>query len=668
MKAVARLMSVPKERRDPAWVQEALQAAVQLELSTLPPYLYALWSIEPNPDPEHDPDPFPVQETIRSIVLEEMLHMGIACNLLVAVGSTPDIVANAPAFPAQLPKHIHKGLVVDLAPLSAAAVHTFMEIEEPEAHLVVDPNFTPTGDLLIGQFYEGLIDALKATSQTFSTDGQIDLNRGQRPFTESFVISSLDGARRAVDVIRRQGEGTAAVPFENKSDPEELAHFYQFGEILNGRRLTREAPFTYTGDPVPMPRVRDVRPAPAGRPEALAFDRAYSTMLASLQLAWENHDLEALGDAIFGESGMFSLRSLAEDVFATGAGPGFRVVPVPGEEPVEPPAPPAGNRFGQVTRILDAAVGPAPFGAHGAFWRGITRDQFIAKIVAGEQLLVVGDGPGSNLVKALRGQSPFGSDTGTVGADLPRMPADRDPVPDADIAVIERWIDDGCPDTAAQTEPDVSNTTGSFRPDPQVHVDYFRDLDEWAAFNRPPGVEDAVNVVFGFRRAWLAYAEDATREPGYVTAISGATVRQAVTMLADRQQQTVETHYGVPVPLLAVLDGYERFGNDGLPPDPLRPSDPQHRMNGREMWFLHAAFAEACVRLGIAVPFWTFMMRPILCGLLNDGLFRGRFTVVGFEATPAGRDEVFAFAQSVADADLPAELRKRFAESGLAGG
>lgn len=666
MKAVARLMSVPKSRRDPAWVLEALQAAVQLELSTLPPYLYALWSIEPNPDPEHDPDPAPVQETILSIVMEEMLHMGIACNLLVAVGSTPDIVANAPAFPAQLPKHIHKGLVVDLAPLSAAAVHTFMEIEEPEVHLVVDPDFTPSGDLLIGQFYEGLIDALKATSQTFSTVGQIDLNRGQRPFTESFVISSLDGARKAIDVIRRQGEGTAAAPFENKSDPEELAHFYQFGEILHGRRLTREAPFEYTGDAVPMPRVRDVRPARADLPAALAFDRAYSTMLASLQQAWEHHDLDALGDAIFGQSGMFSLRSLAEDIFATGAGPGFRVVPVTGEEPEDPP--PA-NRFGQIIQILDAAVGPEPFGAHGPFWRGLTRDQFVVRIVRGEQLLIVGNGPESNLVKALRGQLPFGADTGAVGADFSRMPAGgRDPVSDANIAIIERWIDDGCPDIAAQPEPVVSNTTGSFRPDPQVHVDYFRDLDEWSAFNRTPEVDAAIDVAFGFRRAWLAYARDAAREPEFVAAISGAAVQQAVALLADRQQQTVETHYGVPVPLLALLDGYERFGNDGLPADPLRPFEPRHRMDGVIMWFMLAAFADACVRLGISAPFWLFMMRPILCGLLNDGLFRGRFTVVGFEATDAGRNEVFAFAQSVADADLPGEIRRRFAESGLAGG
>lgn len=658
MKAVARLMSVPKDRRDPAWVLEALQAAIQLELSTIPPYLYARWSI----DSDAGADPADVEGTLKTIIHEEMLHMGIACNLLVAVGGTPDILALAPSFPAQLPKHIHQGLVVNLAPLTPDVVRdVFMAIEEPEVHLVDDPDFPPSGATLIGHFYEELFDALEAMAPKFVTDGQIRLDRAGPPFTSPFVIADLDDARRAIDLIRRQGEGSAAAPFENKSDPEELAHFYQFGEIFHGRRLTREAPFSYTGDAVAMPPVRNVAPAPADLPEALAFDREYSRMLTSLRDAWASGDENRLETAI-GE--MFGLGSLAENVIAKGFGPGFRVVPVPGEEPEDPQP---SNRFGQIIQILDAAVGPEPFGAHGPFWRGLTRDQFIVRIVRGEQLLIVGNGPESNLVKALRGQLPFGADTGTAGADFSRMPAGgRDPVSDANIAIIERWIDDGCPDVAAQPEPVVSNTTGSFRPDPQVHVDYFRDLDEWSAFNRTPEVDAAIDVAFGFRRAWLAYARDAAREPEFVAAISGAAVQQAVALLADRQQQTVETHYGVPVPLLALLDGYERFGNDGLPADPLRPFEPRHRMDGVTMWFMLAAFADACVRLGISAPFWLFMMRPILCGLLNDGLFRGRFTVVGFEATDAGRDEVFAFAQSVTDADLPGEIRRRFAESGLA--
>jgi Ferritin-like len=661
VKAIVRLMSVPEEKRDPGWVKEALRAAVQLELSTIPPYLYAAWSIAPTTDPADPADPDGCQRTIIDIAVEEMLHMGIACNLLVGVGGTPDIVALAPTYPAQLPMHVHDGLIVSLAPLSRdVLLRTFMAIEEPLAHLVVDDEFVPSHSVLIGQFYEHLLSTMEVTRTAFSTVDQIDL-RSLPPFDDDHVIHDLHDARRAVDVIRRQGEGTAAVPFEDKAHPEELAHFYQFGEIVHGHRLTTAEPFTYSGAPVRMPRVRPVPPAPEDLPESRAFDQLYSDMLRTLERVWAPGDDTGLHVAV---GLMGGLQDRADDVIAKGFGPAFRMVDAVVPEPVPVPVPVA-NRLGQVTQILDAAVGPGEFGAHGAFWRGQTRDQLVVKIVRGEQLLVVGNGRDSNLVRALRGQLPFGSDTGTAGADFPRMPADLAPVPDADIAVIEKWIDDGCPDTAAAVEPEVSHTTGAFRPDPSVHVDYFRDLDDWSAFHTTPEVDDAINVSFGFRRAWLAFAKDATRERDFVAAISGDAVLRAATLLATRQQQTVETHYGVPVPLLALLDGYERFGNDGLPDDPLRPSVPRHNMNGEIMWFMLGAFAEACLRLDVATPFWTFMMRPTLCGLLNDGLFRRRFTVEGFAATDVGRQEVFEFAQSISDADLPGELRKRYVESGL---
>jgi len=38
---------VQKANRDLGWLQESLLAAIQLELSTIPPYLYAIWSIDP---------------------------------------------------------------------------------------------------------------------------------------------------------------------------------------------------------------------------------------------------------------------------------------------------------------------------------------------------------------------------------------------------------------------------------------------------------------------------------------------------------------------------------------------------------------------------------------------------------------------------------------------
>ena len=107
------------------------------------------------------------------------------------------------------------------------------------------------------------------------------------------------------------------------------------------------------------------------------------------------------------------------------------------------------NPFERVLQILDQSIGgpTAVIRAHGPFWRGMTRDQFVAAEVFNRALVTVGRGSESHLVRALRGLEPFD------GTAFRRMPAGRPPVPSADIDFIERWIDDGCPEEAAAPEP-----------------------------------------------------------------------------------------------------------------------------------------------------------------------------------------------------------------------
>lgn len=108
----------------------------------------------------------------------------------------------------------------------------------------------------------------------------------------------------------------------------------------------------------------------------------------------------------------------------------------------------ATSRYQEVIDILDSAIGgsTASIGAHGPFWRGKTKGQFVDAMVFGQALLIKGNGKGSNLVKALRGETPFGSDIGAPGATFRRMPAGQPAVSPQQVAVIEKWIDDGCPD------------------------------------------------------------------------------------------------------------------------------------------------------------------------------------------------------------------------------
>ncbi len=60
------------------------QAAIELELSTLPPYLCGYWCLK-------DGDSYPAIQ-LNNIFFQEMAHFGYACNLLSATGKQPDVL------------------------------------------------------------------------------------------------------------------------------------------------------------------------------------------------------------------------------------------------------------------------------------------------------------------------------------------------------------------------------------------------------------------------------------------------------------------------------------------------------------------------------------------------------------------------------------------------
>src|SRR5215831_17355327 len=102
-----------------------LYAAMQLEHATLPPYLTALYSIHPgsNPDARH---------VIRTVVVEEMLHLTLAANIMNAVGGTPDLTGAdfVPKYPACLPDG-ETDFQVSRQAFSRECVKTFLDIERP---------------------------------------------------------------------------------------------------------------------------------------------------------------------------------------------------------------------------------------------------------------------------------------------------------------------------------------------------------------------------------------------------------------------------------------------------------------------------------------------------------------------------------------------------------
>ncbi|AZM79872.1 hypothetical protein D1J63_00965 [Streptomyces sp. KPB2] len=292
-RSVARLLAVPHSGRGVDWLREALQVAVALELATIPPYLCGWWSVGDRTS--H------VARLVRRIIGDEMYHMGVVCNLLVAVGGRPRITDAALAYPGPLPGGVRDGVNVYLSGLNRPFVHdVMMAIEAPETPLARGLNGSPS----IGHFYDDLMNAFRTTAPELSARGQLSQHIGSDVLEP---VTDLDGVERAIETIKEQGEGTTSSP-EDAFGDDYPAHYYAFGEIYHGRQLRREHDgWRFTGAPVPFPDARPMARVPAGgwpdpskRVQDLLdrFDTAYAKVLSTLEAAWADGDARTLRSAV----------------------------------------------------------------------------------------------------------------------------------------------------------------------------------------------------------------------------------------------------------------------------------------------------------------------------------------------------------------------------------
>lgn len=214
-----------------------LAIAMRVELSTIPPYLYALYSIE-----EQGSE---AAALIRSIVAEEMLHLALASNLLLAVGGQPDFLDPAlrPSYPCPLPL-IWPPLTLSMAPATPEQLRsTFLVLEQPD----------PIGNVAEHQAYDSLGEfyaAIEASIGRLAVDGDLfaDVRLDRQLSDERFygpiphnveesgdlmAVTDLASARAAIDVIVHQGEGLADTHW---ADPgrQELTHYAKLLRIADG--------------------------------------------------------------------------------------------------------------------------------------------------------------------------------------------------------------------------------------------------------------------------------------------------------------------------------------------------------------------------------------------------------------------------------------------------
>ena len=350
-------------------LREQVQIAIELEHSTIPPYLCALYSIEGGTN-------LVAADIIKSVVLEEMLHMIMAANLLNAIegkpkigdGETGDDGKFIPSYPTGLPGGIDPSLNVGLKYFCRNALETFIQIEHPAKD--VDPNSHieyPT----IGVFYRKLEANLekleeiarKAGKTIFTGDPkrQVSADNYYGAGGKLLAVQNLDDAKNVINEIVGQGEGDLgsifAQPYKKHEKRyllfgpgiEEYAHYFRFKEIQYGcfyaetDSAHRDAPNNGlpTGKKIdvdwsaaykmrPNPKMEDYKNDPGLYQKSLEFNKTYSKLLDNISAAC-NGNPQVLKEGIIY---MYELRNKAIELMmipigdkdGQTAGPSFEYV------------------------------------------------------------------------------------------------------------------------------------------------------------------------------------------------------------------------------------------------------------------------------------------------------------------------------------------------------
>ncbi|MBV9580187.1 MAG: ferritin-like protein [Chloroflexi bacterium] len=265
-----------------------LYQAAQLEMSTIPLYLYAGYSIQTRSYSQWSPG-VSAFRAIRSVVIEEMLHLSLVRNLMVAIGAGDQMrfydERFLPTYPTRM-LHRIPALELPLEPCSRELMaQVFVPLELPEkADAPPEPHRYGT----IGQFYA----AIRLGFQALDTPSLWANNRPDLQYTSAYwnqdgggepiTVCDIQSAMQALDTIVEQGEGArphdTSVPIE-PADPvlgeDELSHYAKFRRIADG------IDGIGTVYPVPRnPRTADFEPPVRGLSDL--FNAGYCFVLSML--------------------------------------------------------------------------------------------------------------------------------------------------------------------------------------------------------------------------------------------------------------------------------------------------------------------------------------------------------------------------------------------------
>lgn len=320
---------------NPQTVRDALQNAVKLEHATIPVYLYGLYSLQAGKN-------VVIEEILQSVVVEEMLHMTLASNVLNALGGSPQIDEPCfiPVYPGPLPGGVQGDLTVALAPFSMAQLETYLAIEEPDDPLQFPVALAAVDSVTIGEFYTKISKAIGALGDgAFVKPPRNQV--GPDLMDEAIVVYDVPTAQQAIATIIEQGEGTHTSP-EAVVGPG-YAHYYRYMQIKKQHLLVKtpgvKPGYAYKGAPVSFDPngAYNVMPTTAPSLAGDNFNYTYTSLLRALHTMFNGENNQTQFNRALGL--MMSLKGQAKAMLAgipnsrQPVGPTFLYQPVNPETP-----------------------------------------------------------------------------------------------------------------------------------------------------------------------------------------------------------------------------------------------------------------------------------------------------------------------------------------------
>jgi CDGSH-type Zn-finger protein/uncharacterized Fe-S cluster protein YjdI len=237
-----------------------LAEAAEIEHCLMCTYLYAVFSLKQDADEDLRSDELAAvrrwRGEVSAIASEEMLHLALVNNLLIAIGAPPhyrrfNFPIDGGLFPADV--------ALSLQPFDATTLDHFIYLERPsdaeeqDGARIEKPSYQRTelegrlndamGDYLtVGELYRGIVDSLALLVDSLGEKalfvGRIEAQLSQEDvfLPGLHTIGSVADAVRAIELIVQQGEGGRTF--------NESSHYARFREIriewqaLSAKRAT----------------------------------------------------------------------------------------------------------------------------------------------------------------------------------------------------------------------------------------------------------------------------------------------------------------------------------------------------------------------------------------------------------------------------------------------